>query len=111
MNIAFMAKLRWDFERNKQKPWVALLSNKYKQLNQQTKRIIYSYIYKILFKVKNIFKLNTFHIVKNGRNTNLWSDRWINNMPLQNQLIGPLPLGEHEKTLSSITSHSNGTHY
>lgn len=104
-----MAKLRWDLESNNHKPWVTFFNFKYKLPTTHPRRCNTSSIFKGIFKDKNIFTQNTTYLVKNGRSINLWNDRWVNNLPLKNQLIGPLPLGEMEKSIFSIIITSNGS--
>lgn len=106
MNAAFMAKLRWDLEINKQKPWVIFFSKKYKHLNNPSCNRNSSFIYKSIFKDKQIFTLNTSCLVRNGNDINLWKDYWINKISLQNQLIGPVSLHEAEKKVSSLINYN-----
>lgn len=41
----------------------------------------------------------------------MWKDPWINKLPLQNHLIGPLPQNEENQIVSSIISNLNDTSY
>lgn len=56
----------------------------------------------------DIFNSNISYTNRNGLNTNLWKDRWIHNQSLRTMLVGPLPIEELSKPVSSIISYSNG---
>lgn len=93
MNAAFMAKLRRNIEVNKHKTCVSFFSKKYSSLNPQIRIRNSSFVHK--------------SILRNGNDINLQKDCQINNVPLQNQLIGPLPKGRNgRKKVSTLISIS-----
>lgn len=72
MNDAFMAKLIWDLETCIQKPWVIPFKQKYGNINcTNYEKKNSSYIYKSIYKDKNIFSNNINYIIKNGKDTKL----------------------------------------
>lgn len=95
MNAVFTAKLRWDLEANKQKTWVNLITRKYNYPKCIPPSPNSSFVFKGLFKDKNIFSLNVSHTVGNGQNINLWHDRWLHNSSLRSLIHDPLPHHNH----------------
>lgn len=50
------------------------------------------------------------YLVWNGMdNINLWSDPWLNNVTLSDQLTGPHPPNELSKTISNIIVNTNNS--
>lgn len=41
-------------------------------------------------------------MVRDGQNINLWHDLWLNNIPLRQQISGPLTVNDFSKNVSSI---------
>lgn len=71
MNVAFMARLKWDIKTNYKKPWVSFFISKYKDPNKCYRNPFFTY--KSIKKDKNIFSENFFFLVRDGQ-LNLWND-------------------------------------
>lgn len=75
LNAALMAKLRWDLETQQHKLWAIFFKQKYKKT--RTTNLLQkntSFIFKSIFKDKNIFKNCITHIIKDREKTNHWKD-------------------------------------
>uniref|UniRef100_A0A803LE86 RNase H type-1 domain-containing protein n=1 Tax=Chenopodium quinoa TaxID=63459 RepID=A0A803LE86_CHEQI len=44
--------------------------------------------------------------VENGKDINIWEDKWLGDKPLRNHLIGPIHSSQHKRSLDSIQRRS-----
>lgn len=107
MNKACMAKLGWRLRTEGGSLWVQTLLTKYKSPNLRGHRSKSNAL-------KGIEAANPFveailaRIVRNGRTTRFWMDRWLGNQPFYDQLREPLSLPELYVNVSNYWEECRG---
>ncbi|KAL4329123.1 hypothetical protein AHAS_Ahas13G0268600 [Arachis hypogaea] len=85
MNVAFLLKILWRIHIDKDALWVQTLVNKYGRdkilLHDMKACATDSPLWKELTKLQELFYQNISHSIGDGKEANLWRDRWVKNEP------------------------------
>lgn len=90
LNLAYMVKLGWHLQREKDSLWAQILSNKY----QEGKPASFSNAWRGVTVANPVLETGVVKWVRNGKSTRFWIDKWIAPYPLFHYLKSPLSLHE-----------------
>ncbi|CAN1170063.1 Putative ribonuclease H protein At1g65750 [Linum perenne] len=105
MNLAFLIKLTWGLLKNLEALWVNVLKTKY--LKQSPNGLIskksmrWSSCWKGINESWQTFTGGLFWSIRNGRRTNFWRERWLDNGTVIGDLIQPPP-GQEDKVIADF---------
>ncbi|XP_031099806.1 uncharacterized protein LOC116004005 [Ipomoea triloba] len=98
MNMAFMAKLGWRLQKERDTLWVRTLTTKYSESGCHSRagvrRGSFSNAWKGILAAQYIVQAGMTKVVRGGRQTNFWMDKWIDYEPLNRFLRMPLSLSD-----------------
>ncbi|CAN1804498.1 Putative ribonuclease H protein At1g65750 [Linum perenne] len=109
MNLAFLMKLTWGMIKDKEALWVKVLKTKYlKQtesglIPKKTKR--WSSCWKGINATWTIFTGGLYWSVQNGRKTNFWKERWLDDGTVIGDLI-QIPAGHEDGVIADFCDSS-----
>ena len=84
-NLSLLAKLNWRYKMEKDKDWVRVLSNKYRNLNMSR-----SYEWMGMKRGNGILEQGTKWKVGSNNKLNFWYDKWLDMGSVRSLIEGPL---------------------
>lgn len=94
LNMALLSKLGWRLLNEENNTWAKVLTCKYMKSEAQVMNIKRkrsdSNVWKGICAAAPTIEKGVIKVVKNGKNTSFWNDRWVGNDKLRNHMIGPL---------------------
>lgn len=104
MNLAFLAKLGWRLTTQKDALWMQVLQAKYRNNASNEESFIgnqgASNLWKGICKAEKILKQGTRKVVRSGKNTSFWYDRWLRPDPLTAEANITIPEDESKKCVA-----------
>lgn len=105
MNRAFLAKLGWRIIQNDDSLWIQIFKAKYAITSTDCStwkpKPNMSNAWKGILKSVPILISGVKKMVRNGRDTAFWREKWLENYPLSQVALSPLPTTELDRTVSS----------
>lgn len=112
MNRAFLAKHGWRIIQNDDSLWVQIFKAKYAITSTDCStwkpKQNMSNAWKGILKSVPILISGGKRMVRNGKDTAFWSEKWLENYPLNLAAASPLPTSERDKTVSSYWNADSG---
>lgn len=94
LNMAMLTKLGWRLLNEENNTWAKVLTCKYMKSEAQVVNIKRkrsdSNVWKGICAAAPVIEKGVIKVVKNGKKTSFWNDRWLGNDKLRNHTIGPL---------------------
>ncbi|XP_075508178.1 uncharacterized protein LOC142545090 [Primulina tabacum] len=103
MNLAFMTKLGWRLMNDKNSLWAQVLKEKYMHKTNISKGIQAkqgaSKTWQDISKAMQTLEQGKRSVVRNGKSTSFWMDKWLENEPLNSYLLKDIEAKERNKSV------------
>lgn len=105
LNQAYLLKMGWRLKNNENSLWSKTIKEKYYPHNcfdnATEPKSYHSGYWKNIYKTKTILKDTCICIMGNGKNINIWEDKWVGNFKIKDYIKG-VPNNLHSLTVNKI---------